>query len=253
MADNAPNNPTENTTDLESSISVSGLTFDVARSVDQAAEAWKLVYNAYRRAGLIPENPQELHLVPQAINERTLVTLGRIHNVTVSTMSVYIDGPEGLPVESVYADELNRLRDEGRTLVELGLFADRREHLFRSIDAILELMRFCTHYAVNEGAVDAVVGVNPRHVPFYTRLLGFEVIGETKSYATVNDFPVVLLHLDWNLKTAAKRLPRGLAHLANPPIGPEFYANRVRITPETIANSPIHDYLQVKHDLVSAM
>ncbi|WP_428387130.1 N-acyl amino acid synthase FeeM domain-containing protein [Mucisphaera sp.] len=239
--------------ELEASMSVSGLNFDIAETIDDVIESWSLVYQCYRRAGLIEANPEEIHSVRQAVNEQTLVVLGRIRETAVSTMSVYIDGPQGLPLDTVYRDKLNQLRDEGRTLVELGLFADRREHLFRSIDAILELMRHCCHYAVNNEAVDAVVGVNPRHVAFYTRLLGFEVIAEEKSYETVNGFPVMLLHLDWRLKTSADKLPRGLAHLASPAIGPDFYANRVCMTPQAINGTPIQRYLDRNLAAVSSM
>ena len=41
---------------------------------------------------------------------------------------------------------------------------------------------------------DFVVECNPRHVSFYTRLMGFSVIGDTRNCTQV-DAPAVLLHL----------------------------------------------------------
>ncbi|QDU70319.1 N-acyl amino acid synthase FeeM domain-containing protein [Mucisphaera calidilacus] len=238
---------------FEPSANGSGLTFDVARDLAEVEECWSLVYRSYIKAGLIEPNAERVHTVPQTISPGTLVAYGRIHDVIVSTMTVYLDGPLGLPLDMVYKDELDQLRGEGRKLVELGLFADRRQHLYRSIDAILELMRYCTHYSVNEGHLDAVVGVNPRHVPFYVKLLGFEAIGETKTYETVNDFPVVLLHLDWPKKTAMKRLPKGLAHLHEPAISPDYYATRCVLTPERIAGTPVEKAVERKSVALSAM
>lgn len=238
---------------MEPSPNGSGLTFDVGRTLEEVEECWTLVYRSYVKAGLITTNPEQMHTVPQAISSGTLVSYGRIHDVIVSTMTVYLDGPRGLPLDTVYQAELDDLRAEGRNLVELGLFADRRQHLYRSIDAILELMRFCTHYSVHQGHVDAVVGVNPRHVPFYKKLLGFDVVGETKSYETVNDFPVVLLHLDWPKKTQMKRLPKGLAHLVSPAVEKTFYDGRYELDLDSLEGTRIAKALERKTVVMSGM
>ena len=43
-----------------------------------------------------------------------------------------------------------------------------------------------------------VIEVNPRHVGFYQKLLGFSIIGSEKSCERVNNAPALLLHLDLN-------------------------------------------------------
>lgn len=172
------------------------------------------------------------------------VVMGRIGDVTVSTLTTYLDSPAGLPLDAVYKPELDKLREAGHVMVEVGLFADRRQHLFRSVEAILELMRYGTYFGVNVEATDAIIGVHPHHAAFYTRLLGFDMIGEEKPYDAVEGNAVVLLHLNWATKTSQPKLPRGLKHFVRNPLGQSTYAPRFRITPETIAGSPIEQYLR---------
>src|SRR4051794_7035611 len=109
----------------------SGLNFYVARTLDDVLEAWQLVYIAYRGVGLVDANPYELHTMPQAVGAQTLVVTGCLGPLSVSTLSVYLDPPGGLPLDSVYKDELAGLRGEGRRIMEVGLFGDRRDHLNR--------------------------------------------------------------------------------------------------------------------------
>lgn len=221
-----------------------GLSFQVASTLEQVTEAWELVYSSYLRIGLISPNAHHLHTHSHAISCDTAVICGYIDRVLVSTLSSYIDGPDGLPLDAVYHEELQELRADGRTLLELGLFADRREHLFRSIEALLELMRYNCYFGVTHECTDAVIGVHPHHVDFYTRLLGFDVVGEQKTYDMVNDHPVVLLRLDWPAKTSAARLPRGLKHMLANPLDRQVYDQRFALNVATIVDSRIDRFLQ---------
>ena len=228
--------------------SAQGLTFDVAKTTDEVVEAWGLVYQSYLHAGLIRPNQAGIHTVPQAIGPNTAVICGRLDSLVVSTLTAYLEGPEGLPLDAVYPDELRALRDDGKVLLELGLFADRREQLQRSIEALLELMRFGTYFGVRVGATHGVIGVHPRHVDFYTRLLAFDLIGPEKTYPLVKDHPVVLLQLDWYGKTKLKAPPRGLVHFMKNPLTAEAFQNRAMFDREALAGSAIESFLQVSSD-----
>lgn len=216
-----------------------GLRYDVARSLDDVIEAWRLVYAVYRRAGLIDRNAAELHCVPHAIGTDSVVAIGRIESLVVNTLSAYHDGPQGLPLDSVYRRELDWLRRQGRSLIEVGLFADRREHLYRSIEAVMSLMRLSTYFGVHTGATDAVIGVHPHHAAFYCRMLGFTQIGDEKSYETVNHKPVVLLHLNWVEATSAVKPCRGIRQFVENPVETGYFNDRVDLTWEAVADSPI--------------
>jgi hypothetical protein len=228
-----------------------GLNFRIAETLDDVIAAWQLVYRSYRRANLIDGNPHGLHTFPEAISPNTAVALGRLGPVISSTISAYLDREQGLPLDSVYARELDTLRNQGRTLMEVGLFADRRQHLDRTIGALLELMRHACFFGVSYGATDAVIGVHPHHAKFYARLLGFQLIGEQKSYDAVSGNPVVLLRLDWYRVAAEPQRPRGIDYLLTTPLTTEAYQTRFDFAADAVQQSVLAHFVKRPHRAVA--
>lgn len=203
------------------------LEFSVGRTLEDVMEAWGLVYEAYRRLGLVDPNPWGVHCTAHAFTNDTAVIRGCLDGRCVTTITGYLDDPDhGLPLDSVYPDELARLRDRGCSLIEVGLFADRRSELKRARTSLLELMRWATYFGLNNGAQQAVIGVHPHHAKFYAKCLGFEIIGEEKYYGIVNGAPVVPLFLDWQACSMQKSVPRGVAQFNNNPLGTSDYESR---------------------------
>ena len=223
-----------------------GLAYGVAKSLEDAQGAWRLVYRAYLRTGLIAPNHLRIHTLPHAVGDGTMVVLGRIGPVTVSTLSTYLDGEHGLPLDSVYRKELDARREAGRKLVETGLFADRRAKLTRSADSLFELMRFAFYFARVRGADDLIIGVHPRHAPFYRRFLGFEVCGEERNYSVVNDNPVVLLLLDLAARLNETPRRRGIAFFEQHPLGPADFADCYRFPRQELETSDIGEFLRLR-------
>src|SRR5690349_21354447 len=100
----------------------SGLVFQTAKSLDDVVAAWRVLHDAYVRVGFITANPFGIHTVPQAVGPHSLVMVGQIQGLTVSTITAIGDNPLGVPVESVYPDEIAQLRSQGRKVLEVGLF-----------------------------------------------------------------------------------------------------------------------------------
>lgn len=229
---------------LEEGVEKGGvLEFDIARRVEDVVEAWRLVYDAYRRIGIINENEFGIHTVPQAVGPRTVVVLGRLHGEPVTTISAYADGPEGLPLDSVYRDELDALRREGRRLVEVGLLGDRRANLARRAATLFDLMRYVFFFAVHYPADDIVIGVHPHHAKFYMQCFAFDEMGPVKNYAMVNDALVVGLRLDLQTKPKLPRLARGLAHFARHPLGAEAYEGRFGFQPGVLRETDLGQFI----------
>jgi len=216
----------------------------LARSVNDVLAAWRLVYSVYQRRSLIPENPAQLHTLPQAVSENSAVVLGRCGRRLVSTISSYLDSPLGLPLENVYPAEVADLRYAGRRICEIGLFADERAWITRSTDSMFELMRFGYSYARYQQADDILIGVHPKHVRFYQRSLDFEPIGEERVYASLNDHPVVPLRLNLHEYPSSECPPRGMRYCDFIPVRPQAFKRRVRLTPERIRNTPLAAYQQ---------
>src|SRR5688572_8732702 len=189
----------------------SGLLFRVAETLDEVLTAWSSVYEAYRRIEIIDENAHKIHTSIHAASANSAVFIGQLAEQTKTTLTTIHDGEMGLPLDSVFKAELDDLRKSGRRLSEVGLFADRRAQISRSISALFNLMRFAFYYALRDDSATIVIGVHPHHVNFYERLFAFDTLTEIRRYPTVKDNLVVLLQLPLREKMSATRLAKGVA------------------------------------------
>lgn len=109
-----------------------------------------------------------------------------------ATLTLGRDSPQGLYADALYAAELERLRDPQRVLCEVSRLAVDPD--FGSPELLTSLFTSAFDYGRRLfAASDVVIGVNPRHVGYYQRRLGFRRIGAQQHCPCV-DAPVVLLH-----------------------------------------------------------
>lgn len=131
----------------------------------------------------------------------------------LGTLSVAADRPGySLSVEQSFPRQVEELRRAGHRLCEFTKLAVDGEA--RSKELLGSLFHAAYRYADNvHGAETVLVEVNPRHVRFYARLLGFEVVSGVQQNARVNA-PAVLLTL--NLAYGLNEIARlgGKPHLA---------------------------------------
>ena len=114
------------------------------------------------------------------------------NNRTVGTITVGLDGPEGLNAEDLYAAEIAPYRARGARVCEFNRLALDVEECGK--DALGYLFHLAVIFAYRiHRATDLFIEVNPRHAAFYRRKLGFSVIGGTKTCRRVNA-PAILLH-----------------------------------------------------------
>jgi hypothetical protein len=123
------------------------------------------------------------------------VTLeGIFGNHLFGTLSVTLDSPGGLAAEGLYTEELNTLRKVDSRLCEFTQLAI--EPRFNSKDFLARLIHVAFVYAhLIQHASDMVIEVNPRHVGFYRRMLGFSRAGPERLCERVLA-PAVLMHID---------------------------------------------------------
>lgn len=223
-----------------------GLTFRTAATIDEVVEAWRLVYGSYRRKELIPPNRYRIHTTSPAADGHAGVITGNIGALTVTTMTAIPDGTRGLPLDRVYPAELARLRAEGRRMMEVGLFADRRRSMSRSSEALLQLMQFVWHWGRDTGITDFVIGVHPRHAKFYKRAFGFHIAGDERHYAAVNNRPVVLLRGQPELELSREQVPSGLVYFEQNPVDLTIFDRRYRFPIDEVSDSLIGRFLEAK-------
>ena len=110
----------------------------------------------------------------------------------VGTMSLCLDQGNALPADENFRDRLDILRRQGRRLAEpsrLAIDAGMSKRVFASLIHISFLYAHRLH-----GYTDYVIEVNPRHVAFYQRMLGFADFGGERACSRVGA-PAVLLRL----------------------------------------------------------
>lgn len=112
----------------------------------------------------------------------------------VGTTTLGLDGPSGLMADSVYKNEIDTLRADRRAVCELTKLAIDDENV-DSKHIVAALFHLCKIYGQNiHHATDFIIEINPRHAPFYKKLLGFEEFGPERICPRVNA-PAVLLRL----------------------------------------------------------
>jgi hypothetical protein len=189
-----------------------GLRLAVAQSREQMASARELVDRRYAWRGYqSPGGSDRKASRDRSAQEVTFIVEDR--KTIVGTVTLGLDGPHGLLAELTHDGVIARLRDSGRRVCELTRLA-----IAESADskAVLASLLGLAHYVGRSmhDATDVFIEVNPRHVGFYSRVLGFVVAAGEKVCERVLA-PSVLLRLE--LDRLEDRLKRsGLPDIAPP-------------------------------------
>jgi hypothetical protein len=114
---------------------------------------------------------------------------------TIGTISIGFDSESGLLVEQLFAEEVASLRQAGRRLCEFTKLA--MDSVVRSKRVLASLFHVAYILAHRIRRVDdLLIEVNPRHVRYYEKMLGFHTMGPERHNPRV-DAPAVLLRLDF--------------------------------------------------------
>lgn len=159
----------------------------LATTEDRRESASLLIQKMYSWRGYATGSPLS-HANPNRI---TLVA--GVADAVIGTLTIGFDSPAGLLADEMYKQEIDQLRARGAKIGELiKLAADRSASSMQVLAALFHLAYI---YGRNiHDLTDAVIEVNPNHVGFYQKVLGFERIGEEKMCPRANA-PAVLLHL----------------------------------------------------------
>jgi hypothetical protein len=173
------------------------LTIRAADSEGHRSSAHVLVSRMYARRGY--------STAPLAEPQPGRVTLiGEDHDVARGTITIGFNGAQPLLADECFSDVLGALRRQGLVLCEFIKLAI--DGVGRSRRVLASLFHSAFLYAHEIASCDRVViEVNPRHVHFYERMLGFAVLAGERLNHRVNA-PAVLMSLD--LTYAARQISR---------------------------------------------
>ena len=163
------------------------LAASIARSPDELRAVASLVESRYAERGysLCADDSG----LPPGV---TLIATGG--DAIVGTVTLRLDGPNGLAADESYRDTVDAVRRTGREVCELTRLAVERRDDSRSILASLFGLAYVVARHLH-GITDVFVEVNPRHVEFYRRLFGF-VVAAGKRICPRVMAPAVLLRLE---------------------------------------------------------
>jgi hypothetical protein len=172
--------------------------YKIAATRDERASAFRLVYKSYLEAGLGEPNRYRMRVMPYHLMSTTEVFIATVEGEAIFTVSLVGDGELGLPMESIYGEEVARRREQGLRLGEVSCLADRRSQFRGLFPVFLRLCRLMAQTARRRGIDELLVAVHPKHARFYRRYIHFRVIGREKSYPTVRNHPAVALSLNFD-------------------------------------------------------
>jgi len=184
----------------------------VARTPEDIEAAHHLVRKRYTWRGYEVETPAD-HSAPRTHPrfEHEITFVAANHEATVGTVTLGLDGPFGLLAEETHGDVIRTARTSGRRVCELTRLAVAESVDSKSVLASLFGLAYAAGRSIHD-VTDVFIEVNPRHVVYYSRIMGFVVAAGERLCERVRA-PSVLLHLE--IEVLAERLMT-LADIAMP-------------------------------------
>ena len=185
----------------------------MAESREDIDDAHHLVRRRYAWRGYdLPANDAQ---APKCVEPHSnhVVFVAKEGSDTVGTITLGLDSHTGLLAEGTYPDVVQERRAAGCNVCEVTRLAVAERVESKSVLAALFSLAFAT--ASVHGVTDVFVEVNPRHVVFYRRVLGFMVAAGEKFCERVKA-PSVLLWL--TMDELEQRLMKLNAKIASQPL-----------------------------------
>lgn len=167
-----------------------------ANLADRSAAYW-LVYRNYRRKGLIEPNRYQMRVTPYHLLPTTNTISAVQQHGVICTLTLIGDGELGLPMETVYWEEVENARRQGLSIGEVSCLASQemptREFLPMFIDTTRVLMQHARAYGLDQ----LLITTHPKHGRFYERFMGFRQIGPERPHPSVGGAPAAAYCLDF--------------------------------------------------------
>lgn len=189
----------------------------VAESAAQIEAAKNLIRRRYAWRGYdMPQEEENSVCEAFSPDSSQVVFVATFGDTTVGTITLGLDRPMGLLAENSYGEEIEAHRVAGRTVCEVTRLAVAEDADSKRVLAALFSLTWAA--ASVNGVTDMFVEVNPRHVVFYRRVLGFVVAAEERFCERVGA-PSMLLRVD--MDDLENRLTRMNQRVAAPELQAE--------------------------------
>ena len=176
-------------------VSAGDLRVAVAESPEEIEAAGGLVRRRYAWRGYdvdAPDDPGAAGKHDRLGQEITFVAAKS--DTTIGTLTLGLDGPFGLRAEETHSDVIETMRAAGRRVCELTRLALAESADSKPVLASLFSLAYAAGFTIH-GVTDVFIEVNPRHVGFYSRVLGF-VVAAGEGFCERVRAPSILLHVE---------------------------------------------------------
>lgn len=182
-----------------------GVTFREASSIEDYMSCFRLLHDVYVEAGFIQPATPPLRIIshhsdPEARVFMACLTDSQGEKTPIYTASLFPDNEQdGLPMDIGFKRQVDRLRNQGRRLLEVGCLASHP--LYRKGNKHIPMLgnRLIVSYAIKILHVDdLLITVHPKYLKIYEDILLFDKIGQISSFSYVNNNPAVALRLNLN-------------------------------------------------------
>ncbi len=173
------------------------ISYRIASTQYERMAAFNLVYEAYVETGLIEPNRFQMRVTPFHLLPTTNIFIAVYQGEIIGTVTLIGDGELGLPMEGIYGNEVNELRRQGYSLGEVSCLAHRRQQVKQTLPLFVQMTRLMAQHSRHNGMDQFLIAVHPRHAQFYMRFMGFEQIGDLRSFPSVRNNPAVACALNF--------------------------------------------------------
>ena len=155
---------------------------DRAVTHDELAEAYGLVHSVFVDQGYIrPQRGRMRVRAFEALPEMATFVAKAEDDRIVGVMSLLPDSDDlGVPSDKVFAEELDKLRMQGRLFGEITNLAVASD--YRKSNVFLELTRYLYSHSANIGLDDLFIAISPGHAAFFEEILSFHPWGKCRDY-----------------------------------------------------------------------
>jgi hypothetical protein len=176
-----------------------------AMSREDLEAAYRLVYDEYQKRKICQPDPSSLQYSYYCLLPASRTFLLEMDGQLAGTISLIVDSPCGIPMETLFPDKIGKFRQRGHRIAEVSLLA-LDQKLFghktfsltdmRKLSASFKLFKIIFDYARFEaGVTDLFIAMHPKHQDLY-QYLTFEPIGPVRSYSRAAGKPALPMHMD---------------------------------------------------------
>ncbi len=230
---------------------VTPLTAEPVQNLDDLRACYRILYKQYLKRNYCRPNINKIYYNIYSLLPDSRTFAIKQNEIIVGTATLVVDSSQLLPMDTLFANELNVLRQENRKLAEVSMLAfdqcaenektsgslthfEKQQKLFSLFKLIFEYAYYV------EQVNNIIIGVHPRHTKLYDYLL-FKPLSRAKAYPGACGSLAVPMHL--NLDKINDKAPTQLMKSFLFPKTPKlFLKSGLRMSAELIHDLLINDF-----------